>query len=159
MTKCPRGLAVRTRWKGPASAANGRHSGRWCDPTSDRQELWSPQEIAQRLRIFPDDPEMRVSHETIYQSLFVHGRGELRRALARCLRSGRAVRKRRGGVERSTRVVLLQHLEHGRGADAVDAAMRKAIASLRAELVRSITWDQGKDISPFLSAASRWDRS
>ena len=54
-------------------------------------ELWSPQEIAQRLRIvFADDPMMQVSHETIYQSLFVQGRGELRRELARCLRSGRA---------------------------------------------------------------------
>ena len=51
-------------------------------------QLWSPQEIAGRLRSdFPDDPGMRVSHETIYQSLFVQGRGELRRELARCLRS------------------------------------------------------------------------
>jgi IS30 family transposase len=40
------------------------------------KELWSPQEIAQRLRLeFPDDPMMQVSHETIYQSLFVQGRG------------------------------------------------------------------------------------
>ena len=42
---------------------------------------------------------MRVSHETIYQSLFVQGRGELRRELARCLRSGRSRRKKRGSVE------------------------------------------------------------
>ena len=42
------------------------------------EELWSPQEIAERLRLeFPDDPMMQVSHETIYQSLFVQGRGEL----------------------------------------------------------------------------------
>ena len=62
------------------------------------EQLWSPQEIAQRLALdFPDDPEMRVSHETIYQSLFVQGRGELRRDLARCLRSGRITRKPRGG--------------------------------------------------------------
>jgi len=61
------------------------------------QELWSPDEIARRLPLdFPDDPEMRVSHETIYQSLYVQGRGELRRELARCLRSGRTTRKRRG---------------------------------------------------------------
>jgi transposase, IS30 family len=53
------------------------------------EELWSPQEIAERLRLdFPDDPMMQVSHETIYQSLFVQGRGELRCELARCLRSG-----------------------------------------------------------------------
>jgi transposase, IS30 family len=60
-------------------------------------EFWSPDEIAQRLRQeFPDDPMMQVSHETIYQSLFVQGRGELRRELHRCLRSGRAKRRPRG---------------------------------------------------------------
>jgi IS30 family transposase len=60
-------------------------------------EWWSPDEIAERLRIeFPDDPMMRVSHETIYKSLFVQGRGELRRELARCLRTGRATRRKRG---------------------------------------------------------------
>jgi transposase, IS30 family len=47
---------------------------------------------------FPDDPMMRVSHEAIYQALYVQGRGELRRELARCLRTGRAKRRsRRGG--------------------------------------------------------------
>lgn len=57
---------------------------------------WSPEEIARRLRWeFPDDPMMRVSHETIYQSLYVQGRGELRRELTRCLRSGRAQRRSR----------------------------------------------------------------
>jgi len=64
------------------------------------ERLWSPQEIAERLRLdFGDDPMMQVSHETIYQSLFVQGRGELRRELARCLRSGRTAR-RHGPVER-----------------------------------------------------------
>jgi len=64
-------------------------------------ELWSPQEIAQRLRLeYPSQPAMQVSHETIYQSLFVQGRGELRRELARCLRSGRTVRRAHGQVER-----------------------------------------------------------
>ena len=58
---------------------------------------WSPQQIAARLIIdFPDDAEMRVSHETIYQSLFVQGRGALRRELTRCLRTGRAQRRPRG---------------------------------------------------------------
>jgi IS30 family transposase len=65
------------------------------------EELWSPQEIAERLRLeFPDDPMMQVSHETIYQSLFVQGRGELRRELARCLRSGRTTRRHQGRVEK-----------------------------------------------------------
>ena len=47
---------------------------------------------------------MRVSHETIYQSLFVQGRGELRRELARCLRSGRTSRRPRGSEERRGRL-------------------------------------------------------
>ena len=170
-------------------------AGRLLEEVSRRlEELWSPQEIAQRLRQdFPDDPEMRVSHETIYQSLYVQGRGELRRELARCLRTGRAVRKKRGTVERrgrlpgmvniaerpaevedravpghwegdlilgeggrsavgtlverSTRLVLLLHLEQGRSADSVEAAMRKAIATLPEELRRSITWDQGAEMA------------
>jgi len=64
------------------------------------EELWSPQEIAGRLRLdHPNDPEMHVSHETIYQSLYVQGRGELRRELARCLRTGRTQRKSQGRVE------------------------------------------------------------
>src|SRR5271155_423592 len=64
------------------------------------EKLWSPQEIAERLRLeYPDDPMMQVSHETIYQSLFVQGRGELRRELARCLRSGRTARRHQGRVE------------------------------------------------------------
>ena len=55
---------------------------------------WSPQQIAARLvRDYPDDLEMRVSHETIYQSLFVQGRGALRQELTRCLRTGRAQRR------------------------------------------------------------------
>jgi IS30 family transposase len=56
----------------------------------------SPAQVARRLRQdYPDDPEMRVSHETIYQSLYVQGRGGLRRELAACLRTGRAVRRPR----------------------------------------------------------------
>jgi IS30 family transposase len=69
------------------------------------EQLWSPQEISRRLALdYPEDPEMRVSHETIYQSLFVQGRGELRRELARCLRSGRTTRRRRGQVDKRGRL-------------------------------------------------------
>ena len=58
---------------------------------------WSPEQISARLRAdHPNDPGMQVSHETIYQSLYVQSRGELRRQLARNLRSGRAKRRRRG---------------------------------------------------------------
>jgi IS30 family transposase len=57
---------------------------------------WSPEQIRQTLRReLPDRPEMWVSHETIYQELYVQGRGELRRELTRCLRTGRALRRPR----------------------------------------------------------------
>jgi IS30 family transposase len=63
-------------------------------------EWWPPVQISARLRIeFAGDPMMWVSHETIYQALYVQGRGELRRELARCLRTGRAKRRPRGRVE------------------------------------------------------------
>ena len=64
------------------------------------EQLWSPKEISGRLtREHPNDPTMHMSHETISQSLFVQGRRELRRELARCLRSGRTQRKHQGHVE------------------------------------------------------------
>jgi transposase, IS30 family len=59
-------------------------------------DFHSPGQIATRLRRdFPDDPEMYVSHEAIYQAVYVQGRGHLRRDIHRCLRTGRAVRKPR----------------------------------------------------------------
>jgi IS30 family transposase len=67
---------------------------------------WSPQQIATWLKqSHPDDPEMQVSHETIYQSLFVQGRGALRKELAKCLRSGRAVRRPRSRIERRPQIL------------------------------------------------------
>jgi IS30 family transposase len=58
---------------------------------------WSPEQIAGWLPLaYPSDPVMRVSHETIYLSLFVQSRGALRRELQRCLRTGRAMRSPRG---------------------------------------------------------------
>lgn len=57
---------------------------------------WSPEQIAQRLKVdFPDDESMRISHEAIYQSLFIEGRGALKRELVACLRTGRALREPR----------------------------------------------------------------
>jgi transposase, IS30 family len=64
------------------------------------QRNWSPRQITARLRVeFPDRPEMRVSHETIYQSLYVQSRGALRRELTACLRTGRAIRRPKRRVD------------------------------------------------------------
>jgi transposase, IS30 family len=70
------------------------------------EERWSPEQVSVMLkRQFPDDREMRVSHETIYQSLYVQGRGALRRELVSCLRTGRALRRpRRKQGERRGRI-------------------------------------------------------
>ncbi|WP_433274076.1 IS30 family transposase [Pseudonocardia xinjiangensis] len=158
---------------------------------------WSPEQIASRLRQdFPDQPELWVSHETIYQELYVQGRGQLRRELTRCLRTGRALRRphrradqrreraritdmlmiserpaeaedravpghwegdliigKDGGsaigtlVERSTRFVMLLHLPDTHGAPQVRDAMITSMHSLPAALRRSLTWDQGIELS------------
>ena len=64
----------------------------------------SPEQIAHRLAVqFPDDAEMRVSHETIYKALYVQGRGGLRKELTTCLRTGRAVRKPQGRGTKDSR--------------------------------------------------------
>jgi IS30 family transposase len=76
---------------GPEVPWVGRRHGR----RADRRwaQSWSPEQIANRLPLdFPDDPSMRISHEAIYQSLYVQGRGALRRELTACLRTGRALR-------------------------------------------------------------------
>lgn len=158
------------------------------------ERLWSPEQIAAKLREeFPNDPEMWVSHETIYKSLYIQGRGELRKELTRCLRTGRAIRKsrdrveRRGKipgmvsiserpaeatdraipghwegdlilgknnasaigtlVERATRFVILLHLPDDHTAASVRDAMTNAIQDLPAHLKKSITWDQGVEMS------------
>ena len=70
--------------------------------TVDLEKLWSPEEIARRLKLeFPTEPAMQLSHETIYQSLYVQGKGELRRELARCLRYGHTTRQSQGRVRKS----------------------------------------------------------
>ncbi|WP_439681310.1 IS30 family transposase [Embleya sp. MST-111070] len=72
------------RWKGRNKPH--RQDRRWAT-------AWSPEQIAHRLEVdFPEDESMRISHEAIYQALFVEGRGALRRELVACLRTGRALR-------------------------------------------------------------------
>src|SRR3954453_11907947 len=77
---------------GPATAA---WKGRNKPPPQNRRwaTAWSPEQIAHRLPVdFPDDESMRISHEAIYQALYVQGRGALKRELVSCLRTGRALR-------------------------------------------------------------------
>jgi IS30 family transposase len=154
---------------------------------------WSPEQISARLkREFPDDREMRISHETIYLSLFVQARGELRRELTASLRTGRARRKPHGRtnqrgrikdmvmiserpaeaedravpghwegdlligkggrsqvatlVERSTRFVMLAALDD-RSAASVARVLAERIRTLPDGLDRSLTWDQGTELS------------
>ncbi len=66
---------------------------------------WSPEQISHRVRLdFPDDESMRISHEAIYQALFIQGRGALKRELVACLRTGRALREPRAtGAEQAAR--------------------------------------------------------
>ena len=74
-------------WKG--SNRPHRQDRRWAT-------AWSPEQISHRFRIdFPNDESMRISHEAIYQSLFIQGRGALKRELVACLRTGRALRQPR----------------------------------------------------------------
>lgn len=75
-------------WKGRKMKPH-RADRRWAT-------AWSPEQISQRLTVdFPDDESMRISHEAIYQSLFIQGRGALKRELVACLRTGRALREPR----------------------------------------------------------------
>jgi transposase, IS30 family len=169
---------------------------------SGLEEEHSPEQIAHRLKMdFPDDPEMWVSHETIYQALYVQARGELRRDLHKRLRTGRALRKprravgeRRGRipdlvniadrpteaddravpghwegdliigstasnsaigtlVERATSFTLLLHLPDRHGADAVAEAMTPAMSRLPQVLRKTLTWDQGREMTNHVQIA------
>jgi IS30 family transposase len=155
---------------------------------------WSPQQISAKLVLdHPDDLEMRISHETIYQSLFLQSRGELRRQLTAQLRSGRKHRKPQGQpdhrgrivgminiaerpaevedravpghwegdliigvggssaiatlVERHTRFVTLAYLGNDRTTERVIEAVKDRVAQVPAHLARSLTWDQGKEMT------------
>jgi IS30 family transposase len=86
---------------------------------------WSPEQISRRLRLdFPHDERMRISPEAIYQSLYIQGRGALRRELAVCLRTGRALRKPRKRVDaRGKRVIPPELMISERPAEIEDRAV------------------------------------
>jgi IS30 family transposase len=115
----PDGVAV----GGPDVRWIGRRHGR----RKDRRwaQSWSPEQISGRLRLdFPDDESMRVSHEAIYQSLYIQGRGALRRELTACLRTGRALRVPRARVRgRGKGFVTDQVMISQRPAEAADRAV------------------------------------
>jgi hypothetical protein len=119
---------------------------------------WSPEEIAQRLKIdFPDDESMRISHEAIYQSLFIEGRGALK-----IIGTGRSAIGTL--VEPSSRSTLLVHLPRvegwgqkpyvkngpslgGYGAAAMNSPLRASMTKLPEQLRKTLTWDRGKELS------------
>ncbi|HEX6679539.1 MAG TPA: IS30 family transposase [Gaiellaceae bacterium] len=113
------GIAV----AGPEVKWHGRRRGR----RSDRRwaRAWSPEQISNRLRLdFPEDESMRISHEAIYQSLYVQGRGALRRELTACLRTGRALRVPRARVRgRGKSFVTGEVMISERPAEAADRAV------------------------------------
>ena len=95
---------VQDRLEGKVRDADGREiagprqapfKGRNKPHRGDRKWVngWSPEQISNRLQTdFPDDESMRISHEAIYQALYIQGRGALKRELVSCLRTGRALR-------------------------------------------------------------------
>jgi IS30 family transposase len=103
-------------WKG--RRAVHRQNRRWAT-------AWSPEQIARRLRLdFPEDETMRISHEAIYQALYVQGRGALRRELTACLRTGRALRMPRERTRRQGRTFISPEIMISqRPAEAADRAV------------------------------------
>jgi len=106
---------------------NVRWIGRRHDRRQDRRwaRSWSPEQIANRLRVdFPHDETMRISHEAIYQALYVQGRGALRRELVTCLRTGRALRVPRARTQsRGKKFVTPEIMISERPAEADDRAI------------------------------------
>jgi IS30 family transposase len=112
-----------TAIRGPAVPWVGRRHGR----RKDRRwaSAWSPEQIWNRLHVdYPYDESMRISHEAIYQALYVQGRGALRRDLSACLRTGRALRVPRARTRtRGKKFVSPEILISERPAEALDRAV------------------------------------
>lgn len=108
---------------GPEVKFIGRRHG----PRKDRRwaKAWSPEQIANRLTVdFPDDGSMRISHEGIYQALYIQGRGALKRELVACLRTGRALRVPRARTQsRGKKFVTPEIMISQRPAEVADRAV------------------------------------
>ena len=108
---------------GPVVSWKSRRHG----PRKDRRwaNAWSPEQIARRLPVdFADDATMRISHEAIYQALFVQGRGALRRELTACLRTGRVLRMPRARTRgRGKAFISPEIMISQRPAEAADRAV------------------------------------
>ena len=95
--------------RGPDVPWKGRRHGRRADRRWGTS--WSPEQISRRLQLdFPEDASMQVSHEAIYQALYVQGRGALRRELSACLRTGRALRVPRARTRQRGRQFITPEL-------------------------------------------------
>ena len=108
---------------GPEVKWVGRRHGQRADRRWAKS--WSPEQISNRLRVdFPDDEAMRISHEAIYQALYVQGRGALKRELVACLRTGRALRVPRARTRgRGKKFVSPEIMISERPAEADDRAV------------------------------------
>jgi transposase, IS30 family len=111
----------------PVSGPEVRWIGRRHGRRKDRRwaHSWSPEQIANRLPVdFPDDESMRISHEAVYQALYVQGRGALRRELTACLRTGRALRVPRARTQgRGKKFVSPEIMISERPAEVADRAV------------------------------------
>ncbi|MEJ8852908.1 IS30 family transposase [Variovorax rhizosphaerae] len=97
------------RIPGPSVPWKGRRHGRRADRRWGTS--WSPEQISRRLQLdFPDDASMRVSHEAIYQALYIQGRGALKRELCACLRTGRALRVPRARTQQRGKQFITSEL-------------------------------------------------
>jgi transposase, IS30 family len=114
---------ARARRPKPAKLVVNPRLRAWVADKLENQQ-WSPEQIAGRLvEQFPDDESMRISHEAVYQALYVQGRGALRRELTACLRTGRALRKPARRVDARRERIKDKVMVSERPAEAEDRAV------------------------------------